>query len=115
MADVTKTSLVWDSSVAPTANDGAATQSIVLNGKDEKLAFRVYNGDEASVTVTVNSGDGIRSVLGDYVGVVGPAATKYFGPYDSMRFKDTGDGNVQVDITGATTVSLVKLEVVELP
>lgn len=115
MADITNTSLTRDSAVAATANSGTLTQTISASGQDEKMCVRVYNGDTATVTVTVNAGDGIRSVIGDYSTTVNPSATKYFGPFDSMRFKDLGDDNITMELSGATTVSNVKLEVVKLP
>lgn len=116
MADLTKTTLMRDSSVTATSNNGAVSQTIVLSGQDEKMALRVANTDAATVTVTIKAGDGIRSVLGDLSGTVVPSTgVKYFGPFDSMRFKDLSDGKVTVELSGATTVSLVKLEVVELP
>jgi hypothetical protein len=114
MADLNKTLAVRDSSAALTLNNGAASQTIVWNGQDEKVALYVKNTDAAQVTVTVKAGTGIRSAIGDLSVNVAAGAETVIGPLDSMRFKERATGKVTVTIAGGTA-SNVKLAVIQLP
>lgn len=121
MADLTKSTAVRDGSANITSNAGAASQTIVASGVDERLFIRVTNTDATTARVNVNKGNGIRSVLGDLKVDVAQNAVKVIGPLDSMRFKSLATGKITVTITGTNdaafggTVGNVKLEVIQLP
>lgn len=121
MADLTKSLAVRDSSATFTLNNGAASQTVVCNTKDERVVIYVKNTDATTARVKIAKGNGIRSILGDLKVDVAQNAEVVIGPLESARFKDLTTGKITVAITGTNdaafggTVANVKLAVVQLP
>ncbi|MDD5018227.1 MAG: hypothetical protein PHO15_09035 [Eubacteriales bacterium] len=126
MADVTVFDLTggaaYDSETTSGITTGAAAQTVPCeNGRDQRLALRIQNGDDEAVIATVAAGDGVRSSLGEYALTVAAGETAYIALFDTARYKALADNDIDVTLTDSEGGALesgellnVQIEAVQL-
>ena len=118
MADVVKSIMKRGVETAITANNGAASQTIVWNRSDDNIMIRATNSDAATALLTF-TGTGFGSGKAKTI-TLAQNATK--GIYlESFDVKDPATQKVTCTITNTNgtaysgTVTNVKIEVIEAP
>jgi len=126
MANVTASELTRNEWAVVTANDGAASQTVVYDRGDEDIHVIINNGDAADAAIIVRAnGFGAGGDANDYLTVVTAGAEVAFVG-ESNKYKDPDTQAVTIEIlessstitssvTFSGTVSLVKVKVIESP
>ena len=104
MANITKFTVFDTTHSVATCSTGAASFTVPLGTHADHRALLVIDND-SSVTVSVNVeyGDGIRSVLGDLDVSIATIKTGVIPLGDSMRFKTATTQSVTVNLAATDT------------
>lgn len=101
----------------------AAAQTVPCeNGKDQRLALRVTNGNaSAAAIVQIAAGDGPRATLGAKSVTVAAGKTVYIALFDTARFKTLASDDIGVSLVdsegsalGAEVLANISIEGVQL-
>jgi len=113
MADVTIIDVSGGSYASVTTSgivaSAGAGQIPCENGKDQRLAVWVKNGDDESVKFTVQapvSGGGVRASLGDLAVTIAAGDEALIPLYDTARFKVIADDHITFTLTDSADGAL---------
>jgi hypothetical protein len=101
------------SAVEGTYTDGDATNGMYIDtvdGEVERCFLHVKNGGETSINATIKAGYYPRQALGDLTVAVAGGKTAFIGPFETARFEQE-DGTIYVDLSAATSVTLMAYQV----
>lgn len=107
---------LYDSALTSTIA-GAATGTIPYDAnKMRHAAFRISNGGGQTATVTFSAGatGGVRSSLGTYTRVVENGYTEYLPLWDTARFLNLADSDIDYAMSTTGTTASVLMEVVTI-
>lgn len=115
---LTVTDLVANSAVAdPTYTAADAANGMKVTAAElSKIILHVKNAGGADRTVTIKAGSSNppawRKGLGDLAVTVTAGTNRFIGPFESARFGNAGDLNIDFDAATSTTVAAYKAPVV---